>query len=714
MPDLVQIAERTYWIGSKKPGSKVHCNIYLIENGKNSILVDPGPGATFRSTLDKIREIVPFGHIRYFICSHQDPDISSSIPLIDGIVSRKDAAIISHWRAIVLLEQYNISVPFMDIEKNNWELDAEGRKLRFVFTPYMHFPGAFCTYDELTGILFSSDIFGGFSGTEWELFAKDESYFETIKPFHEHYIPSKRILNHGLMKIEPLKLEMIAPQHGSIIKKELIAPIIKKLKDIDCGLFLLTQTTTRIRELEKINDIMENVLHETASYKYFENLVHLTATELKKIIPLKNMEFLVCDRDSVFSFKNSAPLNWRKISRRNHVYETVRNCRNIWKETPGRIIYSKNSLSVPLLKNEGKSVLGSLNINLKAKAAPELTPEIENLIVRLAGLLSVSVQRELISKKVEMEKEDYYEKSSRDIKKLRDKIKNISMFQRFFYKNSSPMIIFDPNTFIIIEVNDSALKYSGFSKEEITGKTINEIDPFISPDKIPGYLHKFKNENVNTFQNIKIVLKNGTVRDIEAGFTMLYLNGRQVILVDISDVTERLRLKKELLEQKERYKLLSITDMLTMCYNRRKFEEDLEYHIKLSERYGGKFSLIMFDIDRFKSINDTYGHSAGDNGLRMTAATAMKHLRETDIIYRVGGEEFVIISPSTEIASAAIIAERIRKTIETTVFEDFPGLTCSFGITELIKEDSPETIFKRVDDMMYRAKQNGRNRIETG
>jgi hypothetical protein len=91
-----------------------------------------------------------------------------------------------------------------------------------VFTPYLHFPGAFTTFDELTGTLFSSDLFGGFTNDD-ELVAADMSYFEDIRPFHEHYMPSREILAHGMEDLETLPLELIAPQHGKIIPKPLIA-----------------------------------------------------------------------------------------------------------------------------------------------------------------------------------------------------------------------------------------------------------------------------------------------------------------------------------------------------------------------------------------------------------------------------------------------------------------------------------------------------------
>lgn len=213
----IEIADRLWWVGHPLADDAFQCHCYLIEHGDQSVLVDPGSRLTFPHTLRKIEEIVPFGNIRYIICHHQDPDITGALTLIDTMVSRDDAAVVTHWRAESLLKHYGLTLPFLLVDQNEWHLDLGGRELRFVFTPYMHFPGAFCTFDEQTGVLLSSDIFGGFT-EEWSLVARDESYFEALRPFHEHYMPSREVLVSGLARIEQLPIELIAPQHGSLIQ----------------------------------------------------------------------------------------------------------------------------------------------------------------------------------------------------------------------------------------------------------------------------------------------------------------------------------------------------------------------------------------------------------------------------------------------------------------------------------------------------------------
>lgn len=103
-------------------------------------------------------------------------------------------------------------MPFWLVEEHDWTLPLEDRRLQFVLTPYLHFPGAFTTFDHGTHTLFSSDLFGGFT-SEPQLFAKDESYFEQIRAFHEHYMPSHEILMHGLLRLRELPLKQ--PLHLS-------------------------------------------------------------------------------------------------------------------------------------------------------------------------------------------------------------------------------------------------------------------------------------------------------------------------------------------------------------------------------------------------------------------------------------------------------------------------------------------------------------------
>jgi diguanylate cyclase (GGDEF)-like protein len=131
-----------------------------------------------------------------------------------------------------------------------------------------------------------------------------------------------------------------------------------------------------------------------------------------------------------------------------------------------------------------------------------------------------------------------------------------------------------------------------------------------------------------------------------------------------------------------------------------------------SERYQSPLSLILFDIDHFKSVNDTYGHSAGDNVLKRLAKRVQANIRETDIFARWGGEEFVILAPGLFIMEAVQFAEKLRRNIEELDFTKPQKITLSFGVAAFKKGDSSTILINRADEALYRAKENGRNQVQ--
>lgn len=156
---------------------------------------------------------------------------------------------------------------------------------------------------------------------------------------------------------------------------------------------------------------------------------------------------------------------------------------------------------------------------------------------------------------------------------------------------------------------------------------------------------------------------------------------------------------------------LAITDPLTGIFNRRRFNEALEIEIERAGRHKRKFSLIMFDIDHFKETNDTFGHETGDNVLRTITQIISRRLRLTDTFARWGGDEFIILVIETPLEGAKVLAERLREEIETYCFDIDKKITCSFGIAELNETDGTGSIIKRVDEVLYEAKNSGRNKV---
>jgi len=234
--EAIEIAKGIYWIGMYLPNDPFQCHPYFIENGKDSILVDPGSMLEFDAVVKKINSISDMKHIRYIILHHQDPDLAASVPEMEKLISRNDLQIITHSRMVPLVKHYLIQSDYYEIDKHDHQLQCGDLNLQFITTPYCHSPGAFVTYEPKTKTLFSGDIFGGIEES-WEFFAED-GYFEKARQFHAEYMPSRDIFNYALNKIEALDLELIAPQHGSIIKKTQIPALVEQMKALECGLYI--------------------------------------------------------------------------------------------------------------------------------------------------------------------------------------------------------------------------------------------------------------------------------------------------------------------------------------------------------------------------------------------------------------------------------------------------------------------------------------------
>ncbi|WP_018947598.1 diguanylate cyclase [Thioalkalivibrio sp. AKL17] len=168
------------------------------------------------------------------------------------------------------------------------------------------------------------------------------------------------------------------------------------------------------------------------------------------------------------------------------------------------------------------------------------------------------------------------------------------------------------------------------------------------------------------------------------------------------DISEQKRLEAELEHE-------ATTDRLTGLYNRQRFDAELDRALARTERYASEAGAILFDIDHFKRLNDTHGHDIGDRVLVELSRRVAHSLRRADFLARWGGEEFVVLLPETDAEGARYMAERLRREIAATPFEDAGPVTISLGVTSLHRDDDPDTLLKRLDNALYDAKHAGRN-----
>ncbi|HHT9111543.1 MAG TPA: GGDEF domain-containing protein, partial [Candidatus Brocadiaceae bacterium] len=175
----------------------------------------------------------------------------------------------------------------------------------------------------------------------------------------------------------------------------------------------------------------------------------------------------------------------------------------------------------------------------------------------------------------------------------------------------------------------------------------------------------------------------------------------------VAERTAQLKLALEELEK------LATTDKLTGAHNRRKFDEILSLEMSRARRIDQPLSMIIFDVDHFKRINDTFGHQAGDDVLKMLVGTVREKLRILDVLARWGGEEFIVLTTSTDLEGAIILAERVRAVVEEQCFSFTEHITISLGVAEYKQDDTADSFMQRADSALYRAKRNGRNKVES-
>jgi diguanylate cyclase (GGDEF)-like protein len=168
---------------------------------------------------------------------------------------------------------------------------------------------------------------------------------------------------------------------------------------------------------------------------------------------------------------------------------------------------------------------------------------------------------------------------------------------------------------------------------------------------------------------------------------------------------------RELEQANQSLERLANTDSLTGAYNRRKMQDILKEELKRAQRYGRRFSIIMFDVDDFKKINDRHGHQIGDDVLAGLVHTVQRQMRDTDALSRWGGEEFLLFCPETELHGAHEIAERIRQAVAAEKINGNISVTISMGVSQFRPEDTLDELLKRADQGLYHSKENGKNRV---
>jgi diguanylate cyclase (GGDEF)-like protein/PAS domain S-box-containing protein len=260
--------------------------------------------------------------------------------------------------------------------------------------------------------------------------------------------------------------------------------------------------------------------------------------------------------------------------------------------------------------------------------------------------------------------------------------------------------------------NPAAERLFGYSREEVMGKELHRL--MIQDER----LYEVYKEAFKRFQlsgkgtaagktiELKTKHKDGYEIDVELSLSAVKIKDAWHALGIVRDISERKKFEKLLYRQ-------SITDPLTNIYNRRFFMQMLEQEMERTRRYGKPFSVIMFDLDHFKSVNDRFGHAAGDMVLKSVADMIKGRIRKTDYFARWGGEEFIILLPETSVEDAAGLAEELREQLSSMTLPEVGRVTASFGVAGYRTSDTIDTILMRADSMLYEAKDAGRNCVKS-
>lgn len=283
-------------------------------------------------------------------------------------------------------------------------------------------------------------------------------------------------------------------------------------------------------------------------------------------------------------------------------------------------------------------------------------------------------------------------------KNIEEKLRQQSEFLRHLLA-ALPVgvLIIDPVSHRIEEANLEAAAIMGATPEEIATKHCWEFFPHFS-GQCPVAASNIEMERSERLLRRKDGLEIPVLKTVRR----LHTNRGEKLVETLVDLSERKQLEEELYR-------LSVTDHLTGAYNRRYFLEALEKEIERTRRTGRPFSLIMFDLDHFKSINDRFGHVAGDLVLKGVVAAFKERLRKADCLARWGGEEFVILLPETPAEEAALLADELRRRLGEMEIPGVGRVTASFGVTGYRPGDTIDTVTRRIDAALYRAKGNGRN-----
>jgi len=286
------------------------------------------------------------------------------------------------------------------------------------------------------------------------------------------------------------------------------------------------------------------------------------------------------------------------------------------------------------------------------------------------------------------------QKLTHEITQLQDNILFVADKNRkITFSNQKFLEVFSVNS--VDDFNAKNLQISDFFVQN---------SDFFYPLENEDWIESIKNIQDETKKVVSILDEHGEPQSFLVSIKPIKDTALTIIM--LTEVTS-LTLEKRAFEHK------AYTDELANIHNRAYFEIEIDKEIARSKRENTPLSMIILDIDKFKDINDNYGHLVGDEILKELAKIIKQNRRESDTFARWGGDEFVVILPNTTLKDSKKVAEYLRVMVEKHISKDGLRITCSFGVAQFSEKGTKESLLNRADDALYIAKENGRNRVES-
>jgi len=236
--NAIAITREIFWVGFYEETTKLQCNPFLLMDGDEAVMFDPGSIPDFPKIMRKVIDLINPRHISWIVVSHQDPDVCGNLAVVEDVIDNPELKIAAHMNTVRLIQHLGLRSECYPVDRNDYRMRLKsGRELQFLYMPYLHSPGAIVTYDSTSRSLFSGDLFGAIS-KDIDIFST-EGFPHNMDSFHQAYIPSNAVLCKGLAQLKALDIQLILPQHGSVIEGENVALAIEHLEGLPCGIDLL-------------------------------------------------------------------------------------------------------------------------------------------------------------------------------------------------------------------------------------------------------------------------------------------------------------------------------------------------------------------------------------------------------------------------------------------------------------------------------------------